>query len=55
MNLHQAVQILHRHNEYSEKEWGEAFKEIMMSGLSQFYKNYYERLFKRIKAGEVLV
>lgn len=54
LNLHKAVQVLHRHSEYSKKDWDDALKEIMASGLSRFYKNYYERLYQRVINGEVL-
>ena len=46
---------MHRHSEYTEDEWRQAFEMIMDSGLSQFYKNYYSQLYKRILNGEVLV
>ncbi len=54
MNLHKAVQVLHRSKEFTKEEIEEAHLEILDSRLSDFFKNYYDALYRRIKEGKVL-
>lgn len=54
VNLHKAIQVMHRHNEFSAEDLREAYSTIMESGLSEFYKRFYREFLKRIQAGKVL-
>lgn len=49
-DLHRAVDAMHHPYQYSDLELERANEAIQGSPLKQFYKDYYQNLYKRILA-----
>ena len=47
-DLHKAVDVMHHPHHYSTLELERANEAIQESPLKEFYKVYYQRLYKRI-------